>query len=409
MKNPEIDRAFVASLPKTDLHLHLDGSLRLPTLIELAQEHGVELPSFTEEGLNELVFPPNYESLAEYLAGFAFTVAVMQTPEGLERVAYELALDNIEENVFYIEVRFAPQLHVSERMDMAEVVRSVDRGLSRAKTEHNQSQAVQAGFAPPFEYGIIVSAMRYFAAGFSPYYAALVGAHPYSTMREVSSHGSLELARAATAIRDEQGLPIVGIDLAGAERGHPAEDHVQAFQHAHESFLKKTVHAGEDYGPESIFQAITELHADRIGHGTFLFAEEMVSADIENKQEFVERLAEYIADRRVTIEVCLTSNSQTIPAFTELTRHPFRKMLDSHLSCTFCTDNRLVSHTTVTDEIIKAVSLFGLSPRDLRNAIVYGFKRSFFPGTYAEKRRYVRSVIDTYEALERRHFISERV
>ena len=409
MRNPDITREFIRALPKTDLHLHLDGSLRLQTLIDLAQQHDVELPSYTEEGLSELVFPATYDNLNAYLAGFAYTVAVLQTPEALERVAYELAQDNIEEHVFYIEVRFAPQLHANALMDIAGVLRAVDRGLSRAKSEHNNSPAVLSGFVPPFEYGIIVSAMRYFSGQFSPYYGTLLAAHPFSTHREVSSLGSLELARAATAIRDEHSVPIVGIDLAGAERGHPAEDHVLAFQHAHESFLKKTVHAGEDYGPESIFQAITDLHADRIGHGTYLFDTENISDKVQDKPGYVEKLAEYIADRRITIEVCLTSNSQTIPAFADLTRHPFRKMLDSHLSCTFCTDNRLVSHTTVTDEIDKAVDLFGLSARDLRNSIIYGFKRSFFPGTYSEKRRYVREVIDTYEALERRNFISERV
>ncbi len=405
----DISREFVESLPKTDLHLHLDGSLRLGTLIDLAQEQGLELPSLTEEGLNELVFPDAYEDLTDYLKGFSYTVAVLQRAEALERVAYELAVDNIAERVCYIEVRFAPQLHVHEGLDMAGILGAVNAGLARAKKEYNASEPVKLGWVPPFEYGIIVSAMRYFEAGFSPYFRALVTAHPYSTQREISGFGSLELARAATAIRDEHGLPVVGIDLAGAERGHPAHDHELAFQHAHESFLKKTVHAGEDYGPESIFEAITDLHADRIGHGTFLFETQAVSDAVGDKEAYVKELAEYIADRRVTIEVCLTSNSQTIPELASVPVHPFRKMREAHLSCTLCTDNRLVSHTTVTDELMKAVGAFDLNPRELRNLIIYGFKRSFFPGRYREKRRYVRQVIDQYEALERREFLSQRM
>ncbi len=387
------------ALPKTDLHVHLDGSLRLGTLIDLARERGVSLPSQTEEGLNDLVFKERYASLVEYLAGFAYTCAVLQDPEALERVAYELAWDNIQEGVRYIEVRFAPQLHMGETMSIDDVLGAVDRGLARARAEHER-QVASTG-EPPFRYGIIVCALRMFTAQFSPWYAQigeLLGDMPEKALYTTAS---LELARGAVRCRDEAGIPIVGFDLAGQEAGFPAAAHWEAFQYAHEHFLKKTVHAGEAYGPESIFQAITELHADRIGHGYHLFdAQRIEDPSIEDRAGYVAALAEFIADRRVTIEVCITSNLQTNPEIGAPEDHVFRKMLDARLSATLCTDNRLVSHTSVTEELDLAVRTFDMTPKEVRNTIIYGFKRSFYPGTYAEKRAYVRQIIDYYDAIE---------
>ena len=166
---------------------------------------------------------------------------------------------------------------------------------------------------------------------------------------EIHAAASLEVARAAARLRNEEGLLVVGIDLAGQEKGYPAEDHRKAYQVAHEAFLGKTVHAGEDYGPESIFQAIGDLHADRIGHGTWLFDDDARSRarGSRDRKRYVENLAEYIADKRITIEVCLTSNQQTVPELAaDLRKHPFGEMRRRRLSTTFCTDNRLVSHTT---------------------------------------------------------------
>jgi len=161
------------------------------------------------------------------------------------------------------------------------------------------------------------------------------------------------------------------------------------------------VHAGEAYGAESIFQAITDLHADRIGHGYYLLSPEMIkSPTIRDKAEYVRALAEYIADRRITIEVCLTSNLQTNPNLKSLADHAFKDMRQMRLSTTICTDNRLMSHTTVTDEYIKAIQHFNLTAKELRNIVIYGFKRSFFPGSYIDKRAYVRSIIDYYERVE---------
>jgi adenosine deaminase len=246
--------------------------------------------------------------------------------------------------------------------------------------------------------------MRFFEKGMSEYFDKLLEVHRFSAPERAFGLGSLELARAAVEIRTEHGIPITGFDLAGPEAGYPAEDHFEAYQYAHKHFLMKSVHAGEAYGPESIFQAITELHADRIGHGTFLFDTSMITnPNIRDRERYVEELAQYIADRRITIEICLTSNMQTNPRLGRLEDHPFRLMRDRCLSTTFCTDNRTVSSTTVSDEIALALTHLDLTPQDLKRCVIYGFKRSFFPGTYLEKRNYVRRIIDYYESLERQH------
>jgi adenosine deaminase len=395
-----MDLELIRRLPKTDLHVHLDGSLRLPTLIDLARARGVPLPSETPEGLEELVFRARYANLNEYLEGFRYTVAVLQDRESLERSAFELAEDCQREGVRYLEVRFAPQLHVQPGFDLAEVVRAVDRGLRRAAAEFNRRPEVVSGEEPPFGAGILLCAMRFFLPQFSLGFARFFEALPEATEREIHTAASVQVARLAARLRRE-GLLVVGLDLAGQEKGYPAEDHREAYQVAHEAFLGKTVHAGEDYGPESIFQAIGDLHADRIGHGTWLFDEtKITSRAVADPRQYVESLAEFIADKRITIEVCLTSNQQTVPELADdLRRHPFVKMRERRLSTTFCTDNRLVSKTSVTNEIARAIEAFALTPREVRDILIYGFKRSFYPGTYLEKRAYVRQVINYANAL----------
>ena len=399
-----ITREFLDKIPKTDLHLHLDGSLRVPTLIELAKAAKIDLPSETEEGLKELVFKEKYEDLPDYLRGFGLTCAVLQSPENLERVSYELAVDNIAENVRYFEVRYAPQLHVRPGFSMEEVVESVYRGLERAKREHNSSPAVQRGDDIPFHYGIIACALRSFNRHMSSYYAQLFDVMPHAPAKEVMSIASLEMARSAAAMAHQKGIPVVGFDLAGAEYGFPAIDHKEAYQHAHVHFLKKTVHAGEAYGPESIFQAITECHADRIGHGTFLFAADKIKdPSIKDPDYYVKNLVDYIASRRITLEVCPTSNLQTIPTIASVADHPLRKMLEYNLSVSVCTDNRLMSRTSVARELELVCNSLPVSPAMLRNIVLAGFKGSFFPGPYNEKRALVRQVINRYAALEKQY------
>lgn len=392
---------LLRELPKSDLHLHLDGSLRLSTLIELAKERRVQLPSTSPEGLLELVFKDQYRDLPDYLHGFAYTCAVLRDEEALERVAFELAEDCLEEGVRYIEVRFAPQLHLRPGLDLPDVLAAVDRGLDRVRREHAERPEVKDGSEPPFRYGIIVCAMRMFSSGFSQYYRDLLSVLDHWPIKEVYGVASLSLARAVVQARDELDVPVVGFDLAGAEAGHPASDHERAFDLAKQAFLKTTVHAGEAYGPESIFQAITKLNADRIGHGTHLYSVDQVQSD--DPERYVQQLSEYVADRRITLEVCITSNMQTMPNLRRVEDHPFGRMVREKLSVTLCTDNRLVSRTSVTRELAQACRAFDLEPRELRNVIIHGFKRSFFPGTYREKRTYVRTVIDHFDRIAAAH------
>ena len=227
-------------------------------------------------------------------------------------------------------------------------------------------------------------------------------------------------ARSRRRERGRDGVfPVVAIDVAGAEAGYPASDHKEAFALAHQSFLNKTVHAGEAYGPESIFSAITDLHAERIGHGCHLFRWDVIgeregrggkgksnkAKDMteESKREYVENLTRYLGTTRTCIEVCLSSNLQTMPELKgDLRNHPARRMIEEGLAVTFCTDNTLVSHTDMVKELTLAVEAFDLSPGQLRNIVYNGFKRSFMPaGRYRSKRDYNRRVISYYKRIER--------
>lgn len=389
-------------LPKTDLHCHLDGSMRISTLVELARERKVSLPSETESGLRELVFKDQYRDLPDYLHGFAYTCGVLTDEEALERVAYELGEDCLADGVRYLEIRFAPQLHVrTGHLDVPRILAAVDRGLDRVRRDHEATPQVVTGGEPPFRYGIICCAMRMFSAGFGPYFRGLLDVLPQWPVKKIYGIASLSLARAVVDARDRFGLPIVGFDLAGAEAGHPAHDHVEAYHYCHHHFLKKTVHAGEAYGPESIFEALTRLNADRIGHGTHLYAVEQVEDD--DPHRYIRQLTEYLADRRILVEACITSNMQTMPELRRVQDHPVGRMVQDRLSVTLCTDNRLVSNTTISREYRLAVDAFSLSPAELRNMILHGFKRSFFPGSYKEKRAYVRKVIDYYDRMAAEH------
>lgn len=403
----KIPASFIHRIPKADLHLHLDGSLRLKTLIELAQECCVKLPSYSESGLKELVFKPSYESLGDYLKGFAYTCGVLQKAENLERVARELVEDNAAEGVRYIEVRFAPQLHTSKDLTTDDVVRAVVRGLEAGARAHNRTEAVRSGKDLPFHFGVIVCAMRRFGRSMSPYFADLIRIMEHAGRKEVYAAASLELARAAVMLVQEERLPIVGFDLAGEEAGYPAVNYKEAYQFVHNHFVKKTVHAGEAYGPESIFQAITQCHANRLGHGTFLFAEDMIKdPSIKDRHRYVEDLADYIATQRIGIEVCVTSNLQTTPSIRSVEEHPVGEMIERGLSVSLCTDNRLVSDTTVSRELTRVTDHIRLTRRQLRNLIIAGFKGSFFPGSHKDKKSFVQKVVSHYEKIEGETFPS---
>ncbi len=395
---------FLHRIPKSDLHVHLDGSLRLSTLIDLARKQHVKLPAYTESGLRKTVFKNAYTSLVDYLKGFDYTVAVMQDAPSIERVAYELGQDAIAEGVRYMEVRFAPQLHASENLSAAEAVRAVVRGLMRAKHEHDSSAAVKRGEDLPFYFGLIACAMRNFTKSMSPYYAQLMAALGESSKREIVQTASLELAKLIVKLVRTEQLPIVGFDLAGEEVGYPAADHVAAYQYVHQHFIYKTVHSGEADGPESIFQAITECHANRIGHGTSLFSCEMIKdRTVTDKNKYVDDLANYLASARIGMEVCLTSNLQTMPELKSIKNHPVCEMIKRRLPVTINTDNRLVSNTTVTQELQRLVKYIALTPKEFKNVIIAGFKSGFFPGAYVEKNKFVRRVIDRYEMLAKKY------
>ncbi|MCX5782958.1 MAG: adenosine deaminase family protein [Elusimicrobia bacterium] len=348
------------------------------------------------------IIAADFKNLADYLNGFQYTCAVLRNPENLERVAFELAQDNINEGVRYIEARFAPQLNAGKNMSVPQALRAVVLGTERAAKKHNLSSQVKSGADLPFHFAVIACAMRRFVKGMSPYYDDFLRVMAHAGKKEVFSAASLELARAVAELVQKENLPITGFDLAGEEAGYPAIYHKQAYDFAHKNFIKKTVHAGEAYGPESIFQAITECHANRLGHGTFLFAHEMIKdPDIKDKKKYVENLADYIASQRIAVEVCLTSNLQTTPSIKSVKEHPLKKMIEHGMSVTLCTDNRLVSDTTASGEFELAANNLNLSPKQLRNLVVAGFKSSFFPGSFQQKRDFIKTVIDKYETLEK--------
>lgn len=398
---------FLREMPKADLHLHLDGSLRIPTLIESARKLRIALPSATEEGLRTLVFKDSYGSLAEYLNGFQYTCAVLRDLEILEQVSYELAIDCQNEGVNYIEPRFAPQLLVdTERgLTLEAVVEAAWKGFKRAQSEYNLRPEVRTGAWPEFHFGLILCAMRKFGPkGYSPFYSRIFETLEYSKEMEVIREGALQLVKAAVKIRDEKGLPIVGLDLAGQEDGYPPGKFKEVYAYAHKHFLHKTVHAGEAYGAESIFQAITDCYADRIGHGYYLFDEnKVVDETITDRKKYVNDLASTIADRRIMIEVCLTSNLQTNPTLKDIRNHPFRLMQENRMAVTLCTDNRLVSNTTVTREYEIATRNFDIPVKRLKDLVAYGFKKSFFPGRYFEKREYAKTCMQYFDRVAAKH------
>lgn len=402
---------FIKAIPKADLHLHLDGSLRVSSLIDMARRADIELPSYTEEGLFEKVFKSHYNNLGEYLNGFQYTCAVLRDLENLEQAAYELAIDNQQEGVNYIEVRFAPQLlmNPANGVTFDTIMRVVNDGLSRAKNEYNRQTAVVNGDKPPFHYGIINCAMRMFGKkGFSPYYTQLFQQLRDFEPMQVIRTAAMELVRASVRMRDEEGLPIVGLDIAGQEIGYPARQFKDIYEYAHENFLLKTAHAGEAYGAESIFEALTQCHADRLGHGYSLFSPGMIEdADIKDPQAYSEKLASYIADQRIAIEVCLTSNLQTNPAIGDIKQHNFKHMLEHRLATVICTDNRLVSRTTVSNEYQLAVDNFDIPLQRLKDIVAYGFKKNFYAGAYTEKRDYTKQNLAYFDKLAAQYGLSQ--
>jgi adenosine deaminase len=391
---------FVAKIPKSDLHVHLDGSIRVETLIDLSKKHNLPLPSYTVEGLNQLVYKDHYASLVEYLVCFDYVIPVMQTPEDIERISYEFAMDNIMEGVRYVEVKLTPQSHINENQDIEQVLLSVNNGLNRAKTEYNQNEEVKKGNLPPFNYGIVACVRRFFTRDYSKYYNTFIDVHKYSNPNLIFSMASLELVKACVAIRDKHNIPIVAIDLVGPEAGNPPIHHKDAYHFAHQNLMHLTAHAGEASGPESIFQAVTELYARRIGHGFFLFSKDhLLDTSVKDKGLYIKRLVQYLAESSITIEVCLTSNLQTIPGLNSINDHPFAQMLDNHLSTTICTDNRTIGRTTVSNELLLALQNFSFDEDKLQSVVLNGFTKGFYASSPSERAQFLAQVTTQYKRL----------
>lgn len=325
----QITRDFIHRMPKTDLHVHLDGSLRLSTIMELAEQQGIRLPGDPqdEKELADIIqVGAQHNSLAEYLKGFDITLSVMQTEDALYRTAYELGEDAALENVKYMEVRYSPLLHTQNGLSFPVIVEAVAEGLRDAKRR----------------YGIMTGQI-------------ICG------IRHIKPEASLRLAELCVAFKHKG---VSGFDLAGAEANNPPKNYREAFYLIRNNNVNLTIHAGEAYGPESVHQAIHYCGAHRIGHGTRLRED----GDLLN----------YVNDHRIPLEICLTSNVQT-KACDSFESHPLPFYLSYGLRCTINTDNRLITDTTMTDEMFRAVEYYNLNIGDLRKLMIDGFKSTFMP------------------------------
>ena len=334
LEKNEITLEMIKQLPKTDLHVHLDGSLRIPTILELAEKQKINLPTTDPDKLKKILIPGTPEkgarSLEKYLESFNVTLSVLQTTDALSRTAYELAEDAAAENVRYMEIRYSPILHVKKGLRLTQIQDAVWDGLIQAEKDFD------------IKTGIIICGMR-----------------------NIDPDISLTLAELSVAYKNRG---VVAFDLAGEEYNYPAKDHQDAFFLILRNNINCTLHAGEGYGPDSIHQAIHYCGAHRIGHGVRLKED----GDLLN----------YVNDHRIPLEVCLTSNVQT-GAINTLEDHPLRFYFDYGLRVTINTDSRLVSDTTVSDELNLAVKNFNFTLQELEMLIINGFKSTFLP--YREK------------------------
>jgi adenosine deaminase len=332
-----LDRRLLQSLPKVLLHEHLDGVPRPQTIIALANEAKYSgLPTHNPAELAQWFYRgANQGSLAKYLEGFVHTIAVMQTEEALERVAYEQAEDLSKDGVVYFETRFAPLFHTKKGLTHQQVVSAVLKGLARGRKDFGVHS------------GLIICAMR-------------------------NMNVSLEMAELAVDFR-ERG--VVGFDLAGEEGGYPPKKHVDAFHYIQRENFNITIHAGEGFGKESIWQAIQYCGAHRIGHGTRLIDDIAVA---DGKVVKLGDLAHYVLDKRIPLEICLLSNIHT-GATASLEQHPFKILYQEKFRVTLNTDNRLMSDTSMTREFEAAEQAFGLTLDDFERLTINAMKSAFLP------------------------------
>jgi adenosine deaminase len=321
--------------PKVLLHDHLDGGLRPSTVVELARDQDyADLPTTDPAELGRWFRASAASgSLSLYLRGFAHTIAVMQTEEALERVAYECGEDLARDGVVYAEVRFAPVFHTQRGLNLEQVVQAVERGFLRAENEH-----------------------------------AIVLRQIVCAMRDRTD--SLEMAELAVANR-ERG--VVGFDIAGEEAGHPPKAHLDAFYLCRRENFSITIHAGEAFGPPSIWQALQYCGAHRIGHGVRLVEDMAVS---EGRVVKLGPLAAYVRDKRIPLELCPSSNVDTGAAPT-LVDHPIRHFLEQRFRVTVSTDNRLMSNVTLSEELQRVSRAFGLSLAEVERLTINAMKSAF--------------------------------
>ncbi|GIJ53570.1 adenosine deaminase [Virgisporangium aurantiacum] len=324
--------------PKALLHDHLDGGLRPATVVELAAEIGHELPVADPDELGGwFTAAADSGSLVRYLETFAHTVGVMQTASALHRVAAECALDLAADGVVYAEVRFAPEQHLTRGLTLPEVVEAVLAGFA-----DGSAQAALAG--QPVRIGTLLTAMRHAAR-------------------------SMEIAELSVRYRD---AGVVGFDIAGAEAGFPPTRHLDAFEYLQRENFHFTIHAGEAFGLPSIWQAIQWCGADRLGHGV------RIVDDIAEADRSLGRLAAYVRDKRIPLELCPSSNVQT-GAAASISEHPIGLLRDLRFRVTVNTDNRLMSGTSMTKEMSLLAEAFGYGWAELQWFTVNAMKSAFIP------------------------------
>ena len=348
----KLSEKFLRTLPKVLLHDHLDGGLRPQSVIELAKDTGYKKLPTKDAGELDVWFQRGAKrgSLPLYLEGFVHTCGVMQTEEALERVAYEMMEDMHHDGVVYVETRFAPVFHTDKGLHWEEIVNAVLKGLERGKKDFK------------VEYGLIICALR-------------------------NMKLSQEMAELAVDFR-ERG--VVGFDLAGEEGGYPPKKHVDAFHYIQRNNFNITIHAGEAFGKESIWQAIQWCGAHRIGHATRLIEDITVSDDDPREVVSMGYLAQYVLDKRIPLEICLTSNVDT-GAVKSVEAHPFGVYHRYRFRVTLNTDDRLMSNTTMTKEFKLAHDAFALTVSDLEKITINSMKSAFVP--YKERIKIIYNVI----------------
>ncbi len=330
----------IRTLPKVLLHDHLDGGLRPQTVIDLAKDIKYKkLPTSDAGELAEWFHQGAQRgSLPLYLEGFDHTCGVMQTEEALERVSYEMMEDMKKDGVVYVETRFAPVFHKKKKLHSDEVVAAVLRGLERGRKDFG------------VEYGLIICGMR-------------------------NMQPSVEMAELAVDFR-ERG--VVGFDLAGEEGGYPPKKHVDAFHYIQRENFNITIHAGEGFGKESIWQAIQWCGAHRIGHATRLIDDIKLADDDPTEIVSMGYLAQYVLDKRIPLELCLTSNVDT-GAVKTIEEHPFGIYYRYKFRVTLNTDDRLMSNTTMSKEFKLAQDVFKLKMEDMEKLTINAMKSAFIP------------------------------